>query len=270
MTTASEAPEAPEASERVTLRLGEPVGRLILNWPERRNALSLGMMRDMLAALDAVAADPEVRVLVIEGRGPAFSAGHDLSELVASRDRAALESVFTTCVSLMTRLHTLPQPVIGKVHGVATAAGCQLVAACDLAIASDDARFATPGVNIGLFCSTPMVPVSRAIGRKRALQMLLTGEMIDAATAEAWGLVNSVVREDKLEDAVVGLAQRIAASSAYVVALGKRAFYEQAGVDESAAYDITCPVMVDNALAADAEEGMRAFLEKRDPRWQDR
>ena len=254
-------------SRQVDLQVSGAIARLALDRPERRNALSLSMMRDMLAALDVIASDARARVLIIEGRGLAFSAGHDLSELVESRDRAELEAVFTTCVELMTRLHTIPQPVIAKVHGVATAAGCQLVAACDLAIASDDARFATPGVNIGLFCSTPMVPVSRSIGRKRALEMLFTGEMIDAATAAEWGLVNKVVTSSELERQVVALAERIAASSASVVALGKRAFYDQAGVDETAAYEITCPVMVDNALAADAEEGMRAFLEKRDPRW---
>jgi enoyl-CoA hydratase/carnithine racemase len=256
--------------EHVELRLGDPIARLVLDRPERRNALSLAVMREMLASLDAVANDADARVLVVEGRGPAFSAGHDLGELVGSRDRASLEEVFATCVELMTRLHTIPQPVIAKVHGVATAAGCQLVAACDLAIASDDARFATPGVNIGLFCSTPMVPVSRAIGPKRALEMLFTGELIDAATAERWGLVNRVVPVDELEGAVVALATRIAAASAYVVALGKRAFYEQAGVDESQAYDVTCPVMVDNAAADDAEEGMRAFLEKRAPTWRNK
>ena len=167
----------------------------------------------------------------------------------------------------MTRLHTIPQPVIAKVHGVATAAGCQLVAACDLAIASDDARFATPGVNIGLFCSTPMVPISRTIGRKRALEMLFTGDMIDAATAAEWGLVNRVAPPDRLDAAVVELAERIAASSAPVLALGKRAFYEQEGTDERAAYGLACAVMVDNAQTDDAHEGITAFLEKRKPRW---
>ena len=171
---------------------------------------------------------------------------------------------------MMLRLHELPQPVIAKVHGVATAAGCQLVAACDLAVASDDARFATPGVNIGLFCSTPMVPVHRAVGRKRALEMLLTGEMIDARTALEWGLVNRVVPADELEDAVVELATRLTEPSAYVLALGKRAFYAQDQLPEDAAYDVACPVMVDNAQAVDAQEGMRAFLEKRAPRWQSR
>jgi enoyl-CoA hydratase/carnithine racemase len=239
---------------------------LTLNRHDRRNALSLALMREMLTALDDVAAS-DARALVIEGSGAAFSAGHDLSEIVAQREEEFYADLFGTCVTLKTRLHTIPQPVIAKVHGVATAAGCQLVAACDLAVASDDARFATPGVNIGLFCSTPMVPISRTIGRKRVLEMLFTGEMIDATTAEEWGLVNRVVPADQLEDAVLALAGRIAQSSATVLALGKRAFYEQEALDERAAYGLACAVMVDNAQLDDAHEGMNAFLEKRKPKW---
>ena len=254
----------------VRCTLGAPTARLVLTRPERRNALSLDLMREALAALDAVAADPVARVLVIEGDGPGFSAGHDLAEMTEHRDAAFFEELFTTCVELMTRLHELPQPVIAKVHGVATAAGCQLVAACDLAVASDDARFATPGVNIGLFCSTPMVPVARAIGRKRALEMLFTGEMIDASTALAWGLVNRVVPRAQLDGEVEALAARLASSSAYVLALGKRTFYAQDALAEDAAYAVARPAMVDNAQAADAEEGMRAFLEKRAPEWRNR
>ena len=246
------------------------VAHLVLNRPERRNALSQEVMVEMLQALDAVASDETTRVLVIEGRGPAFSAGHDLAEMDANRAADFYEELFATCVRLMTRVHELPQPVIAKVHGVATAAGCQLVAACDLAVASDVARFATPGVNIGLFCSTPMVPVARSIGRKRALELLLTGEAIDAHTALEWGLVNRVVAADRLDAEVDELARRIAGASAYVLALGKRAFYAQDQLREDAAYDIACPVMVDNAQAADAHEGMRAFLEKRAPRWRNR
>jgi enoyl-CoA hydratase/carnithine racemase len=257
-------------SDLVELRTGDAIARLALARPERRNALSLALVQGVLDALAEVAADSDARVLVIEGRGPVFSAGHDLAEIVDDRDPATLDELFTTCARMMTALHELPQPVIAKVHGVATAAGCQLVAACDLAIASDETRFATPGVNIGLFCSTPMVPVSRAVGSKRALEMLFTGEMIDAATAQRWGLVNKVVPVSELEHAVVALAERIAGASPYVVALGKRAFYAQIGVDEAAAYEITCPVMVDNAQADDAEEGMRAFLEKRAPQWRNR
>lgn len=249
------------------LERSAPVARLVLDRPDRRNALSLPVMRAMIAALDAVAADRDVRVVVVAGAGPAFSAGHDLAEMAATRERGFYDELFSTCAALMARLHELPQPVIARVHGVATAAGCQLVAACDLAVASDDARFATPGVGIGLFCSTPMVPISRSIGRKRALEMLFTGDMIDAATALEWGLVNRVVPADRLDSEIDALAARIARSSARVVALGKRAFYAQEPADEAAAYRLTCGVMVDNALLDDAAEGMRAFLEKRPPTW---
>jgi enoyl-CoA hydratase/carnithine racemase len=243
------------------------ISRLVLNRPERRNALSLACMQEICDALEAVGADANARVLVIEGCGPAFSAGHDLAEMTAERDTAFYEALFATCVEMMTKLHALPQPVIAKVHGVATAAGCQLVAACDLAIAAEDARFATPGVNIGLFCSTPMVPVARAVGRKRALEMLFTGDMIDAATALEWGLVNRVVPADMLDDAIEELAGRLAQASAYVLALGKRVFYAQDSLSEPDAYEIASPAMVENAQHDDAHEGMRAFLEKRAPKW---
>ena len=246
------------------------VARLAMNRPERRNALSHEMMTEMLAAIDAIASDVSVHVLVIEGRGPAFSAGHDLVELTSNRDAAFYEDLFATCVRLMTRVHEMPQPVIARVHGVATAAGCQLVAACDLAVASTEATFATPGVNIGLFCSTPMVPVARAIGNKRALEMLFTGESIGARTALEWALVNRVVSADRLDEEVEALARRIAAASPAVVALGKRAFYAQDRLTESAAYDIATPAMVENAQDDDAHEGMRAFLEKRAPQWRSR
>src|SRR6266550_5377312 len=193
--------------EHIELHVGPRFARLTLNRPDRRNALSVALMREMLGALDEIAESP-TPVVVIEGRGPSFSAGHDLAEIVATRESEFYDELFGACVELMTRLHTIPQPVIAKVHGVATAAGCQLVAACDLAIAADDARFATPGVNIGLFCSTPMVPVARAIGRKRALEMLFTGDMIDAQTAAEWGLVNRVVPIADLEPEVFALAAR--------------------------------------------------------------
>ncbi len=260
----------PAAESPVELRREGAIGRLVLNRPERRNALSHTVMVEMLRSLDEVANDASTRVLVIEGRGPVFSAGHDLTEMAANRDGGFYEELFSTCVKLMTRLHELPQPVLAKVHGVATAAGCQLVAACDLAVASDDARFATPGVNIGLFCTTPMVPVARAIGRKRALEMLFTGEMIDAPTALEWGLVNRVVPADELDGEVVALAERIATASPYVLALGKRAFYAQDQLPEAGAYSIAQPVMVENAQADDAHEGMQAFLEKRAPQWRSR
>jgi enoyl-CoA hydratase/carnithine racemase len=252
--------------ETISLHPDGPVTRLVLDQPERRNVLSLACMRELLSAFDTVAHSP-ARVLVIEGNGPAFSAGHDLAEMTEHRDPSFYEELFTTCVRMMTRVHELPQPVLAKVHGVATAAGCQLVAACDLAIAANNARFATPGVNIGLFCSTPMVPVARSIGRKRALEMLFTGDMIDAQTALEWGLVNRVVPPDELDGAIDELVGRLVRSSAYVLALGKRAFYAQDGLREDAAYDLTCEVMVENADADDAQEGMRAFLEKRAPRW---
>jgi enoyl-CoA hydratase/carnithine racemase len=240
--------------------------RIVLNRPERRNALSLELIEETIAAVRGMSARRDTRAIVIEGAGPAFSAGHDLSEMIG-RDRAFLAHLFDRCSVLMATLHEVPQPVIAKVHGIATAAGCQLVAACDLAVASDGTRFATPGVNIGLFCSTPMVPVSRAVGRKRAMQMLLTGEPITAATALDWGLVNRVVPREELEAAVAELVQAIARSSAYTVATGKRAFYSQIDRAEAEAYEHCAPVMTENALAHDAQEGMTAFLEKRDPVW---
>jgi enoyl-CoA hydratase/carnithine racemase len=244
--------------------------RVVLDRPERRNALSLALMQEFIDALDEVSADPDTRVVIVAGNGPAFSAGHDLSEMTETRDTGFYEELFATCVHMMVRLHEIPQPVIAKVHGIATAAGCQLVAACDLAVASEAARFATPGVNIGLFCSTPMVPVARAIGRKRALEMLFTGDLVDAHTALAWGLVNRVVPADRLEVEVDALANHIAAASPYVLALGKRTFYSQDQLTEDAAYRVAGPAMVENASADDAHEGMRAFLEKRAPQWPSR
>jgi enoyl-CoA hydratase/carnithine racemase len=240
--------------------------RVTLNRPDRRNALSLALMAELRETLEALGADPATRAIVIAGAGPGFSAGHDLGELVG-RDAEFYDRVFDECTRLMETVHRVPQPVIARVHGVATAAGCQLVAACDLAIAEEGARFATPGVRIGLFCSTPMVPLSRAIGRKRALEMLLTGRMVDAATARDWGLVNDVVPADELDAAVADLVERIARSSPLVVELGKEAFYEQIDRDEPGAYDLTRSVMVRNMLAADAQEGIGAFLEKREPNW---
>jgi enoyl-CoA hydratase/carnithine racemase len=243
-----------------------PAARIVLNRPEKRNALSLELMDELTAAVRNVSVRPDTRAIVIEGAGPAFSAGHDLSEMTG-RDRGFLAHLFDRCSLMMKTLHEAPQPVIGKVHGIATAAGCQLVAACDLAVAADGTRFATPGVKIGLFCSTPMVPVSRAVGRKRAMQMLLTGEPIDAQTALEWGLVNRVVPAEELELAVGELVEAIARSSAYTVATGKHAFYSQIDRAEDDAYEHCELVMTENALAHDAQEGMSAFLEKRDPVW---
>jgi enoyl-CoA hydratase/carnithine racemase len=240
--------------------------RVVLNRPEKRNALSLELMDEVIEALRDVSAQSTTRVIVIEGAGPAFSAGHDLSEMIG-REEAFLAQLFDRCTVMMETIHELPQPVIAKVHGIATAAGCQLVAACDLAVAAEGTHFATPGVKIGLFCSTPMVPVSRAVGRKRALQMLLTGEPIDAAAALDWGLVNRVVPGDQLEPAVIELVEAIARSSSYTVATGKHAFYSQIDRAEDEAYEHTKAVMTENALAHDAQEGMTAFLEKRAPVW---
>jgi enoyl-CoA hydratase/carnithine racemase len=239
---------------------------ITMNTPEKRNALSLAMMNELIAAFTAAGRDNETRVVVLAANGPAFSAGHDLRDLVDG-DITVYRHVFDVCVQLMELIQAIPQPVIARVHRIATAAGCQLVATCDLAIASEDAKFATPGVRIGLFCTTPMVALSRAVGRKRAMQMLLTGEPISAETAADWGLVNSVVPADQLEDATTALATRIVEASSLVVALGKQAFYTQIDLDQPKAYDYAKEVMSMNALAADAQEGMCAFLDKRAPTW---
>ncbi len=244
----------------------EPAARITLNRPEKRNALSLELMEELIVALEALGAAPGVRAIVIEGAGPAFSAGHDLGEMVG-RELPFYERLFDVCTVLMETIHRVPQPVIAKVHGVATAAGCQLVAACDLAVASEDARFGTPGVKIGLFCSTPMVPLSRAIGRKRALEMLLTGDLVDAPTALQWGLVNRVVPPERLEAEVAVLVERIARSSPLTVGIGKEAFYAQVELDEHRAYELTKTVMATNSMARDAQEGIGAFLDKREPTW---
>ena len=250
----------------VRLGFDEASATITLNRPDKRNALSLELMEELITALREVGARDSVRAIVIAGAGPAFSAGHDLSEMI-DRDEAFFSHLFEVCTVMMETIQDLPQPVIAKVHGIATAAGCQLVAACDLAVAAEDARFGTPGVKIGLFCSTPMVPVSRAVGRKRAMQMLLTGETIDALTALDWGLVNRVVPASELDGAVAGLVDAIARSSSYTVALGKRAFYDQVDRAEHDAYAHTKTVMTENALATDAQEGMTAFLQKRAPTW---
>jgi enoyl-CoA hydratase/carnithine racemase len=240
-----------------------------LRRPERRNALSLATMREMTEHLRTLGADDAARAIVIAGDGPAFSAGHDLAELRA-RDIEAYREIFDACVLLMDAIRDVPQPVIAEVARIATAAGCQLVAACDLAVASTEATFATPGVRIGLFCSTPMVALSRAIGRKRAMEMLLTGEPIDAQTACAWGLVNRVVPPERLRESVLSLARRITEASAEVIGIGKRAFYEQIDRNDADAYARTKDVMVRNAMHDDAQEGIGAFLDKRAPRWRGR
>ncbi len=240
---------------------------LTLNRPAARNALSLNLMAALDAELARIAEDASVAVVVLAGAGPAFCAGHDLRELRARPERAAYQEVFDLCSRLMLRITRLPKPVIARVHGVATAAGCQLVATCDLAVAAASARFATPGVNIGLFCSTPMVALSRAVGRKAAMEMLLTGELIDAARAREIGLVNQVVADDALDDAVTALAARIAAKSPLTLAIGKAAFYAQAEQGLDAAYRFAAETMTRNMLARDAEEGIDAFLHRRAPVW---
>ena len=219
---------------------------LTLNRPARRNALSLELMRELIAALADAAADTAVQVVVIRGEGPAFSAGHDLRELVGG-DLDGYREVFDACSELMLAVHRLPQPVIAQVHGIASAAGCQLVAACDLAVADEGARFATPGVRIGLFCSTPMVEVSRAVGRKQAMELLLTGDPIDAATAAEWGLINRAVPADELDAAVADLAARVMRGSSRTIEIGKRAFYEQLDVPIADAYAHAKEVMARNA-----------------------
>ncbi len=252
--------------EAVRIAVQGPAARVEMAWPEKRNALSTAMMERLSEALESASAREGVRAVILAGGERVFSAGHDLAEM-ADAPLEEQRRVFETCHRLMDTLREIPQPVIAEVRGVATAAGCQLVAACDLAVASETARFATPGVRIGLFCSTPMVPLSRTIGRKRSMEMLLTGEFVDAPTALAWGLVNRVVPEDQLEEACQGFAGRIAEASPFVVALGKRAFHRQFELPLGDAYRAMASVMCANAVEPDAREGMRAFLEKRRPRW---
>ena len=242
---------------------------LTLNRPKQRNALSLELMNHLIVAFDELRSDPEVRVVILDAAGPAFCAGHDLGEMLGL-DLDGYRAVFETCTRVMTAIHELPQPVIASVHGIATAAGCQLVAACDLAVCSSSARFATPGVKIGLFCSTPMVELSRAVGRKRALEMLLTGAPIDAQTAADWGLVNRVAEPGELAESTRSLARQIAAASPLTVRTGKRAYYEQIDADLAGAYAHCQDVMSRNATAEDAQEGMSAFLDKRQPVWRGR
>lgn len=250
------------------------VARLVLNRPAARNSLSLTMISTLHEAIERLGDNAAVRVIVITAEGPAFCAGHDLKEMSAARaedDRGHgfFTKTMESCATMMQAIVRCPKPVIAGVRGVATAAGCQLVASCDLAIAGEEAGFATPGVNIGLFCSTPMVAVSRNLPRKRVMEMLLGGEMIDARTAADWGLVNSVVATDELEDAVMELARSVASKSAATLKIGKEAFYRQAEMPLDEAYRYTARVMVENMLERDAEEGINAFIEKREPVWED-
>jgi len=257
------------ADDSVLLRHdADGVATLTLNRPQARNALSMALMKALQDALDAIREDPSVRVVILRGAGPAFCAGHDLKEMRADPPRAATEAVFRTCARLMLSITRLPQPVIAQVNGIATAAGCQLVATCDLAICAEDARFATPGVQIGLFCSTPMVALSRAVSRKAALEMLLVGEPVDAREALRIGLVNRVVSAAELDGAVAAMAEKIAGKARQVVAIGKAAFGRQIEMGLEEAYGYAAEVMTRNMMMADAHEGIDAFIGKRPPRWE--
>lgn len=246
---------------------GGAIAWLTLNRPQARNALSIALMAALDAALVQIGQEPAIRAVVLAGSGPAFCAGHDLREIRANPGAEAYAALFAQCSALMQRIVRLPKPVIARVHGVATAAGCQLVASCDLAVAADTARFATPGVNIGLFCSTPMVALSRNVARKQAMEMLLTGELIPAARAREIGLINRVVPQAALDAATTELAETIAAKSPLTLAIGKEAFYRQAEMPLDEAYRYASDVMTRNMLARDAGEGIDAFLQKRPPVW---
>jgi len=244
-----------------------PVVIVTMNRPEQRNALSTDLMREMISALEEQSQRAECRVIILRGAGPAFSAGHDLKELL-NRTLEQEREIFNVCVDLMQTIQKIPQPVIASIHGIATAAGCQLVATCDLAIASENAKFATPGVKIGLFCSTPQVALARNIGRKRAMEMLLTGKMIDANTAADWGLVNRVVPALQLDVEVMELAKQIASASPLTLRVGKQSFYQQIDTDQGTAYTQMAETMAENAVMCDAQEGISAFIQKRPPVWQ--
>ena len=254
--------------EPVLLReTSDGVATLTLNRPRQRNALSMALMGELNTALIDIATDSNIKVVVIRGNGPGFCAGHDLKEIRADDREEAHQRTFRECARMMTAIVESPKPVIARVHGIATAAGCQLVATCDLAIAADDARFATPGVNLGLFCSTPMVALSRNVNRKQAMEMLLTGEMIDATTAEKFGLINRAVSPDELDKAVHELAVTICSKSPVALEIGKVAFYKQLECGLTEAYEYTGAVMVRNMMTRDAVEGIDAFIEKRRPVW---
>jgi enoyl-CoA hydratase/carnithine racemase len=255
-------------NEPVLLRQDrEGVATLTLNRPQARNALSMALMGEMLQGLADLAKDDTVKVVILAGAGPGFCAGHDLKELRSKPKREIYQAVFQRCSETMQAIIRLPKPVIAQVHGIATAAGCQLVATCDLAMAAEEARFATPGVNIGLFCSTPMVALSRAVPRKQAMEMLLTGDMVTAQRAREIGLINRVVAAAELEKVTFALARQIASKSPLTLKIGKEAFYRQSEMGLAAAYDYASEVMTRNMLARDAAEGIDAFLAKRPPVW---
>ncbi len=274
MSDAAAASSSPAERPLLSTLLHEGVYRIVMQRPERMNALSREMMTALSKELARAEENKDVRVILLGAEGKVFCAGHDLKELTAARaeadrGRGTYEKIMRQCSALMQQIVRHPKPVIAVVTGVATAAGCQLVASCDLAIATDTATFCTPGVNIGLFCSTPMVALSRNVSRKQAMEMLLTGESIDASTAKDFGLINRIVPADYLEQVVQKYAETIASKSAYTVKVGKEAFYRQLEMPLSEAYDHAANVMVENMMARDAEEGIGAFLQKRKPEWTD-
>jgi enoyl-CoA hydratase/carnithine racemase len=253
----------------ITFDAENAVGTITLNQPEKRNALSLAMLRELSSLLDEVGAREDVKSLIIRGAGKVFCSGHDISEMLG-RGMADYREIFEVCSGFMMKLQSLPQPVIAQVHGIATAAGCQLVAACDLAVAEEGTQFGTPGVRLGFFCSTPAIPLVRAVGRKRALEMLFTGRMISAREAEKYGLVNKVVQAAELEKETRSMAEKIAEASLLTLGIGKRAFYTQVNLADAQAYAHGNQVMVANLYAEDAVEGLKAFLEKRKPVWRNK
>lgn len=259
----------PANYENLLVEINAPLARVTLNRPERRNALSLALMKDLGDCLRQIGQSREIGAVILAASGNVFSSGHDLNEM-RGRTINDYRQLFDVCVEMMTLIQRIPQPVIAEVQGMATAAGCQLVATCDLAVAAETAKFATPGVRIGLFCSTPMVALTRAIGRKRALEMLMTGVPISAQTAADWGLINRVVTADQLRNETEGLARQIAEASPLTIGIGKQAFYTQIEQDQSKAYDYTKEIMSLNAMAEDAQEGIGSFLEKRNPCWRGR
>ena len=251
---------------QLTIAQEGPAAIVTLNRPQRRNALSLDLMLELIAALGEIAQQREIRAVILAAAGKVFCSGHDLSEMTG-RDINEYRRIFDVCSELMSKVQAIPQPVIAEVQGIATAAGCQLVATCDLAVAAEEAWFATPGVKIGLFCTTPMVALTRVIGRKRAFEMLLTGDPVDARTAAEWGLINRAVPASELAAETRQLAAKVAEASSLVTAIGKQAFYSQIDLDQPKAYAYAKEVMSMNALAADAQEGIAAFLGKRQPCW---
>lgn len=253
--------------ETITYEERDRIGIITLNRPDKRNALSLELLEELSLCVQSVGKEKLLKVLIIKGAGAVFSAGHDMQQILG-KELGDIRHLFDTCAELMLLIHKIPQPVIAQVHGIATAAGCQLVAACDLAVAGESSRFATPGVKIGLFCTTPMVPLSRAVGRKKALEMLLTGKFVSAGEAMAHGLVNMVVPDAELDGKTMGLAREIVQYSLVTLGIGKQAFYRQIEMNDANAYHYAKEVISANAVMPDAIEGITAFFEKRDPVWE--